>query len=157
MGFFNAMSQWFMYFLPAIVALVRTRMGKSIPIPTWQLFLFNLTLAWTVVGWILAMIFAWGYNPVPWMAFTFLKLFPGAGSTTGGRQAGTASPSGGQGHLCSTCGGAGTVSCSQCGGRGTWYTQPTSANDVAQLEGCSYCMRSGRIRCLNCGGAGHVI
>ena len=47
--FFSAMSQWFMYFLPTIVAWVRLLMGKQLPLSLGQIALFNLLLAWTIV------------------------------------------------------------------------------------------------------------
>jgi hypothetical protein len=42
--FINAMSQWFMYFLPSIVAWIRLRMGKTVPLPLGSIFFFNLIL-----------------------------------------------------------------------------------------------------------------
>jgi len=51
--FISAMSQWFMYFLPSIVAWIRLRMGKTVPLRFGFLVLMNLLIAWTVGGWIL--------------------------------------------------------------------------------------------------------
>ena len=65
--FISAMSQWAMYFLPSIVAWIRLRMGKTVPLKLGLFVLLNLMVAWTVVGWILLMINAFGYNPVPWV------------------------------------------------------------------------------------------
>ena len=60
--FISAMSQWFMYFLPSIVAWIRLRMGKTVPLRFGFLVLMNLLIAWTVVGWILLMVNALGYT-----------------------------------------------------------------------------------------------
>ncbi len=150
--FFSFMGQWFMYFLPTTVAWVRLRMGKQIPLSLGQIFFFNLLLAWTVVVWFLLMANAFGYNPVPWLVFKLAKLLPASGpGPMGTPQTGESFSS--QGQVCSNCGGSGSMTCSQCQGRGSWYTQPTSADDVAQLQTCSYCMSSGRIQCPYCGGA----
>lgn len=150
--FFSSMAQWFMYFLPTIVAWVRLRMGNELPLSLGKIFLFNLVLAWTIVVWILLMLNAFGYNPVPWVAMKVAKWLPASGP------AGPMSvPQGGafssQGQSCGQCGGSGSMTCSQCQGRGSWYTQPTTAYDVAQLQTCGTCMSSGRIRCPYCGGA----
>lgn len=77
--FISAMSQWFIYFLPSIVAWTRLRMGKAVPLSLGQIFVFNLLVAWTVVGWILLMANALGYNPIPWVVFKVLKFMPGGG------------------------------------------------------------------------------
>jgi hypothetical protein len=150
--FFSAMSQWFMYFLPSIVAWLRLRMGKQLPLSLGQIALFNLLLAWTVVGWILLMLNAFGYNPVPWVVPKIAKFLPASGLAGP-----VAVPQGesfsSQGQLCGQCGGSGSMTCSQCQGRGSWYTQPTTAYEVAQLQTCGSCMSSGRIRCPYCGGA----
>lgn len=153
----ESMSIWLLYFLPSIIAWIRLRMGKTIPTPFGKLFVFNLFLAWTVVGWILAMLEAFGYNPVPWMAVKYLKVF-GVTRPMNTPQSGFAAPQGGssaspQGQVCGQCGGTGSIMCSHCQGRGSWYTQPTRADEVAQLQTCSYCMSSGHIRCPYCGGA----
>ena len=149
--FFSAMSQWFMYFLPTIVAWVRLRMGKQLPLSLGQIALFNLLLAWTIVVWILLMLNAFGLNPVPWVAIKVAKLLPASGP------AGPITPQGGSfssqgGQVCGQCGGSGSVMCSQCQGRGSWYTQPTHADEISQMQTCGYCMSSGRIRCPYCGG-----
>jgi hypothetical protein len=150
--FFSAMSQWFMYFLPTIIAWVRLRMGKQIPLSLGQIFLFNLILAWTVVVWILLMANALGYNPVPWVVFKLAKFLPSSGPA-GPMSAPQAESFSSQGQVCGQCGGSGSVTCSHCQGHGSWYTQPTRADEVAQLQTCSYCISSGHIRCPYCGGA----
>ena len=78
--FISAMSQWAMYFLPSIVAWIRLRMGKTVPLSLGFFILLNLTLGWTVVVWILLMINAFGYNPVPWVAFKLAKSLPASGA-----------------------------------------------------------------------------
>jgi hypothetical protein len=152
--FFSAMSQWFMYLLPSIVALIRLRMGKPIVGSLGFLFVLNLFLGWTVVMWILVMANALGYNPVPSIALKVAKFLPVAGPA-GPMTAPQAGSFSSQGQICSQCGGSGSMTCSQCQGRGSWYTQPMSADDVSQLQTCSYCLSSGRIRCPYCGGV-HV-
>jgi len=151
--FISTMLQWFMYFLPTIVSWVQLRRGKTLPLPLGMIFFSNLFLGWTVVMWILLMANAFGYNPVPWVAVKAAKVLQGAGLGVpmNAPQAAAASPS--QGYHCGQCGGSGSVACSQCQGRGSWYTQPTTAFEVSQLQTCGYCMSSGRIRCPNCGGA----
>ena len=149
--FISAMSQWAMYFLPSIVAWIRLRMGKTVPLSLGFFIVLNLTLAWTVVVWILLMINAFGYNPVPWVVFKLAKFLPASGAAPMNVPQAPGAPSL-QGQICGQCGGAGSVTCSHCQGRGSWYTQPTTAHEVAQLQSCSYCMSSGRIRCPYCGG-----
>ena len=151
--FFSTMSQWFMYLLPTIVSWVQLRRGKQLPLTLGMIFFSNLFLGWTIVMWILLMVNAFGYNPVPWVAVKVAKVLQASG--LGGpmnvpQAAGSFSS---QGQNCSQCGGSGSVTCSQCQGRGSWYTQPTSADEVSQLQTCSYCVSSGRIRCPYCGGA----
>jgi hypothetical protein len=148
----SSLSQWFMYLLPTIVAWIRLRMGKTIVGSLGFLFVLNLFLGWTVVMWILVMVNALGYNPVPWVALKLAKFLPSSGPA-GPMSAPQTGSFSSQGQVCSQCGGSGSVTCSQCQGRGSWYTQPTSADEVSQLQTCSYCMSSGRIRCPYCGGA----
>jgi hypothetical protein len=147
----SALSQWFMYFLPTLVAWLRVRMGKPLPLSLGAIFFLNLTLAWTVVMWMLLMVNALGYNPVPWIAFKLAKVLPASGPAVP-MSAPQTGPFSSQGQSCGQCGGSGSVMCSQCQGRGSWYTQPMSAHEVSQLQTCSYCMSSGRIRCPYCGG-----
>lgn len=149
--FLSAMSQWFMYFLPSIVAWTRLRRGKTLPLSLGQIVVFNLLMAWTVIGWFLLMANALGYNPIPWVAFKLIKVLPGGGPGPVNAPQAAWGPSP-QGRICGQCGGSGYVMCSPCQGRGSWYTQPTTASEVAQLQTCSYCMSSGRIRCPYCGG-----
>jgi hypothetical protein len=117
----------------------------------------NVFLGWTIVIWILLMVNAFGYNPVPWVAFKVAKVLQasGMGGPVNVPQAAGPFSSSSQGQSCGQCGGSGSVMCSQCQGRGSWYTQPTTAYEVAQLQTCGTCMSSGRIRCPYCGGA-HV-
>jgi DnaJ-class molecular chaperone len=146
----NALSQWFMYFLPSIVAWIRMRMGKKVVTSVGSIFSSNLFLGWTVVVWILCMLNALGYNPVRWVVLK-MKFAPGGGGAPmNAPQAAWDSPS--QRQVCSQCGGTGYVMCPQCYGKGSWYTQPTTAHEIAQLQTCTYCMASGHIRCPSCGG-----
>ncbi len=147
--FISALSQWFMYFLPSIVAWIRLRSGKKIPISFGRFFVMNFFLAWTVVVWILLMVNAFGLNPVPWVTLRLAKVLPSGQGPMGAPQTADTSS---QGRMCGQCGGTGSMTCSHCQGRGSWYTQPTTAHEVAQMQTCSYCMSSGRIRCPYCGG-----
>ena len=150
--FFSTMFQWFMYLLPTIVAWIRLRMGKPVVGSLGLLFTLNLFAGWTVVIWILVMANAFGYNPVPSIALKVAKLLPASGPA-GPMTAPQTGAFASAGQICSQCGGSGTMRCSQCQGRGSWYTQPTTAYEVAQLQTCGACMSSGRIRCGYCGGA----
>ena len=150
--FFTAMSQWFMYLLPTIVAWIRLRMGKPIVGSLGFLFVLNLFLGWTVVMWLLVMANALGYNPVPSVAMKVAKFLPASGPA-GPMTAPQAASFTSQGQICGQCGGSGSTTCSQCQGRGSWYTQPTTAYEVSQLQTCGACMSSGHIRCPYCGGA----
>jgi len=94
---------------------------------------------------------ALGYNPIPWVGFKLLKFLPGGGAAPMNAPQAAGAPSS-QGQICGQCGGSGYVPCSHCQARGGWYTQPTTAHEIAQLQSCSYCMSSGRIRCPYCGG-----
>ena len=150
--FFTAMSQWFMYLLPTLVAFIRLRMGKPIVGSLGFLFVLNLFLGWTVVMWLLVMANALGYNPVPSVALKVAKFLPASG-VAGPTSATQAVSFTSHGQICGQCGGSGSITCSQCQGRGSWYTQPTTAYEVSQLQTCGACMSSGRMRCPYCGGA----
>ena len=150
--FISAMSQWAMYFLPSIVAWIRLRMGKTVPLSMGFFILVNLLLAWTVVVWIMLMLNAFGYNPVAWVVLKLARFLPATGAAPMTAPQAPGAPSWQQGQVCGQCGGSGSVTCSHCQGRGSWYTQPTTAHEVSQLQSCSYCMSSGRIRCPYCGG-----
>jgi hypothetical protein len=51
--FFHFFSFWFvMYFLPSIVALIRSKRD------TLAIFLLNFFLGWSVIGWIIALVWA---------------------------------------------------------------------------------------------------
>jgi hypothetical protein len=143
---FSSLSQWVMYFLPTIVAVIRKRMGKPLPLSLGMFFFANLALAWTVVVWILLMINAFGLNPVPWLAVRLAKVLP----TGGPGPMAVPQEANASGNACGNCSGTRSVTCPQCHGRGSWYSQPTTATGVAELEGCNYCSRSGRIRCPYC-------
>ncbi len=150
--FVSAMSQWFMYFLPTIVTWIRVRTGKRTTSSVGSCFFYNLILGWTVIIWILFMIEAFGYNPVRWGLSKLLKFLPSGGAAPMNAPQAAWGPSS-QGQICGQCGGTGyVVLCPQCHGRGSWYTQPTTAHEIAQLQTCFYCSASGRIRCPYCGG-----
>jgi len=111
-------------------------MGKQLPLSFGANCSINLLLAWTVVVWILLMLNAFGLTPVPWVAIKAAKLLPVSGPagpmTT--PQGGSFASQGGQ--ACGQCGGSGSMVCSQCQGRGSWYTQPSSADEISQLQTC---------------------
>jgi Superinfection immunity protein len=51
--FFHFFGFWFvMYFLPSIVALIRSKRD------TLAIFLLNFFLGWSVIGWIIALVWA---------------------------------------------------------------------------------------------------
>jgi hypothetical protein len=135
----ESMSFWLLYFLPSIIAWVRLRRGKPVCGSFGQLFFFNLIAGITVVGWILPMLNAFGYNPVPWMAMTYLKVF-GVTRPVNTPQSGFGAPQGGssgspQGQVCGHCGGSGSMTCPQCQG------------SPSLMQSCFYCSRSGRVQC----------
>ncbi len=62
MFFFHFFGIWFvMYFLPTIIALIRSKRD------TVAILLLNLFLGWSVIGWIVALIWA-AKNDVPMAA-----------------------------------------------------------------------------------------
>jgi DnaJ-class molecular chaperone len=83
------------------------------------------------------MINAFGYNPVPWVVFKLAKFLPASGAAPMNAPHAQGASSW-QGQTYGQCGGTGSVTCSHCQGRGSWYTQPTTAQEVAQLQSCSY-------------------
>lgn len=141
-----------MYFAPTLIGWYRVRQGKRLIYPVRQLFLFNLLIAWTVVGWFLLLANALGFNPVAWIAPRLAKNLPSgqAGSAPQGAQA--PSPR----AACTQCQGSGSMTCSTCGGRGSWYDPPQGETGVAQLRTCPACTSSGRLRCTSCGGSGRA-
>src|ERR1700682_4426134 len=106
--FISAMSLWGMYFLPSVVAWIRLRMGKRVPLSLGFFILVNLTLAWTVVVWILLMINAFGYNPVPWVVFKLAKLLPASGAAPMNVPQAPGAPFP-QGQISDQCGGTGSM------------------------------------------------
>jgi hypothetical protein len=139
-----------LYFLPTIIAV--RRRGRAVPgtIPPLKVFLVNFFFGWTIFGWFVALRMAMGELLLPQ---------PGQAGSGGQAMAGTPrdawSPSQSS-QPCGRCGGSGTETCSSCQGRGSWYTQPQSATDSAQLVHCGACMSSGRLRCMGCGGSGRL-
>lgn len=136
------------YMLPTIVAWYRRKEGKSIVIPLPMLGFMNFFLGWTIVGWLLPMANALGYNPVAAVAPKLADVLIKYGRVQGPPAAqGNAQASGGQGP-CGTCGGSGRSSCPSCGGSGhSW-------GGDGQQHNCTYCIGSGRVQCMTCGGTG---
>jgi hypothetical protein len=53
MFFFHFFGFWFvMYFLPSIIALIKSKRD------TLAIFLLNLFLGWSVIGWVVALVWA---------------------------------------------------------------------------------------------------
>ena len=51
--FFHFLGFWFvMYFLPSIIALIKSKRD------TLAIFLLNLFLGWSVIGWVVALVWA---------------------------------------------------------------------------------------------------
>lgn len=141
-----------MYFAPTLIGWYRVRQGKRLIYSVRQLFLFNLLIAWTVVGWFLLLANALGFNPVAWIAPRLAKNLPSG--QVGGAPQGAQAPS--PGAACAQCQGSGSVMCSTCGGRGNWYDPPQGETGEAQLRTCPACTSSGRLRCTSCGGSGRA-
>ncbi len=152
---FEGLTAGLCYFAPTIIAWYRKSQGKPITFTLPQIFLFNLLLAWTVVGWFLALSSAFGKNPVAWIVTRVVGKSTGGPGFVPPRPVGATAATGVQ-MICSGCGGAGSIRCSTCQGRGSWYNPPTTANGVAQLQTCGACMSSGNLRCTICGGSGRV-
>lgn len=150
---------WLPYLIPFWIALYRKRHGKLVIGSLGSIFVLNFFLGWLVVGWLLALANALGWNPVAWFVLKFFKAPPG-GAAGYAPQGGAPMPGmGGYNPAaapqpCMACGGSGRVRCSTCSGRGSWYDQPTTANGVAQLRTCPACMSSGFVTCFSCGGSG---
>jgi hypothetical protein len=113
--FVSAMSQWFMYFLPTIVAWLRVRMGKKIVTSVGSIFFYNLILAWTGVMWIILMLNAFNLDPLQWVILKLVKFVPRGGAAPMNAPQAAWGPSS-QGQICGQCGGSGTVPCPQCQG-----------------------------------------
>jgi hypothetical protein len=139
-----------LYFAPIIVGLLR----RSGNLP--MLLLLNVLLGWTVVGWLFAWTFVFPTLNALFIRTLLLFLPKGAVQALPGQPrpapGGTDAPR--AVAPCATCGGGGTQTCSSCAGRGSWYEQPQTATDVAQLRHCGACTSSGRVRCVSCGGSG---
>lgn len=144
------------YFAPSVIAWYRHKQGHPIPGSLGPLILMNVFFGWTIVGWILPLVNALGYNPVPSIALAVAKVLPTQGVGPIAPGAASAASGSSSGARCSMCGGSGSMSCSSCSGRGSWYDQPTTATGVAQLQSCGACLSSGRLRCTYCGGSGVI-
>src|SRR5205823_576973 len=101
-----------------------------------SLFFFNLLIGWTGIGWFIVLADAFGYDPVAWFVRRFSPYFVNAGGGNASSQSGMPQTPGSS-AMCGGCGGSGSMSCSSCGGRGSWYSQPTTASGMAQLQNCS--------------------
>jgi hypothetical protein len=145
---------WIPYMAPTLIAWIRQRMGKPIVTSLTMIFMMNLFLGWTIVGWVLPLANAFNLNPVAWFVLCFAKVLPQGGPAGPAPQGTPDSP--GAPAVCSMCQGAGTVACSSCGGRGSWYEAPQTAGGTAQLRTCPACVSSGRLRCSYCGGSGRA-
>jgi len=146
-----------LYNAPWLIAWYRVRHGKPIVGTLGMLFVMNFFMGWTIVGWILPLANALGYNPVPYIAVPLAKLMVQYGRVPGQGPAQGQGPANGSGpNTCSACGGSGSMSCSSCGARGSWYDAPQGEHGVAQLRTCNACMSSGRLRCTYCGGSGRL-
>jgi hypothetical protein len=145
---------WSCYFAPTLIAWFRARQGKAIVNSMGQLFLFNLLIGWTVIGWFLVLANAFGLNPVAWAVPRLVKVLPAG--RVGNRPQGNAVPSYGPGTdspRCTTCGGSGQMTCPTCRGqRGHWET-PQTAEGTSRWLPCSYCISSGTVQCTS--GFGH--
>ena len=154
---FSALTGWLLYFTPTLVTWYRVSNGLPAVFPVKQMALFNLLVAWTVIGWFLLLANALGFNPVARVApkLADYLIRSGLAGTPPPQQGGQPSGSTGQGS-CGQCGGSGTLTCTQCQGRGTWYDAPQTASGSPELRHCGACTSSGRLRCTYCGGSGRV-
>lgn len=141
------------YFSPTLIAGFRARQGKAVVPSMRQLFISNLLIGWTVVGWFLVLANAFGRNPVAWLALRVAKVSPPG--QAGSRPAGNAGQGlGTDSQRCNTCGGSGQMTCPSCRGqRGRWE-MPQTANGTSQWVPCSYCIGSGTVQCTSSFGHG---
>ena len=155
MGPFNALTGWLFYFAPSLIAWYRAKHGKPIVGSVRTIFIYNLVIGWSGVGWVLMLANAFGKDPVAWFLRRYVHHFVTSGPAPtrpqGGLPYGTPAA-----QACGQCGGSGTVMCSSCSGRGSWYNPPSGASGTAQLQTCPACASSGRLRCPYCGGSGRV-
>lgn len=135
----STLSFWFMYFSPTLIAWYRVRHGKPIVLPLRTLFLFNLTLGWTVVAWLLSLANALGFNPVASVAQGLVKVLPAGGSGAGPGPVDPGS-SGTQSKVCPACDAQGRAPCTACNGGGQRY-------EGAGLVACSACQGSRTVFC----------
>ena len=142
------------YLAPALIGWFRARQGKAMVNSVGQLFLFNLLMGWTVIGWFLVLANAFGFNPVAWVVLRLVKASPAGQSVN--RPQGNAGPFQGSpanSSRCTTCGGSGQMTCPTCRGqRGHWET-PQTAEGTSRWVPCSYCIGSGTVQCTS--GFGH--
>ena len=136
------------YLSPTLIAWYRARQGKSIVLPLKNLFLFNLLLGWTVVGWLLALANALGFKPVASLARRLAKGLPAGGVPGTGPGSAGSDSSNTLGRTCPSCNGQGRVACTACNGSGQRY-------EGAGLVTCSICQGQRTVQC-RCGGSGRV-
>ena len=137
------------YFAPTIVAW---KWDASKTKPAWVVFLVNLTLGWTVIGWFIA----WGMVLIDWRKMLIERYGrrPAGAGEAYQPPAETFGHSGTAQRTCGACGGGRAQPCPQCrGSRGTWI-QPTTEHGTAQWQGCGYCTQAGTVTCGSCGGTG---
>jgi hypothetical protein len=156
MGFISAITFWLSYFAPSLIAWHRVKNGKPIVGSIGSIVVINFLIGWTVVGWLVMLANAFGYNPVAWFVLRYGKHLttsaPGPAGSQGGLPPSGTPPA----TLCGQCSGSGFIKCSTCSGRGSWYNPPSGESGVAQLQTCTACSSSGRLRCPYCGGSGHA-
>jgi hypothetical protein len=137
------------YLSPTLIGWYRARQGKATVLPLKQLFLFNLFLGWTVVGWVLALANALGFNPIAPLAQRLAKGLSAGGAPGMGPAGSDGSGSSSTlGRTCPTCNGQGRMTCAACNGSGQRY-------EGAGLVTCSLCQGQRTVQC-RCGGSGRV-
>ena len=75
MGVGNVFVFGVIYFAPTLIAWFRNRRGNPVFGSIGQIFVLNLLLGWTVVGWILTLANAFGLNPVAWTDYRSVSVF----------------------------------------------------------------------------------
>ena len=150
--FNNPFFFWPLYFLPFIVGCLRRSQNLGL------IFFVNLTMAWTVIGWIVAwaLVFSGSTGRVlrPLVEKYQRSAAPGSPAPAPGMgQAG--SDQAPQPRTCTSCTN-GRMTCPMCRGTPNRYEPPQGANGSPQLVSCGYCSASGTVQCTTCGGSGKV-
>lgn len=156
----------FLYFLPTLVGLLRQRMAPNRHIPIGVVFFLDLCFAWTIIGWIVAMVLACrgddvvsdasepapptGWQPLPqiWGSQDWQpqQMEPQQQPPQNWTSAEPAGP-------CPRCNDHGET-CPICWGNRGKYELPTGENGVSVWIPCTRCCSSGRIQCTLCGKTG---